>query len=122
MPSSGLYAYFVHILRRSKQCHSNRNLHKKGLKIESFLQKKKKLFCVFFLRPPAKVTKFNTSPMPQPPSLENFSLDTLNSEQKPSVKKTVDRAGRPAMILKFNGRVEKILTGSISGTYSLLYS
>ena len=25
-------------------------------------------------------------------------------------------AGQPAMILKFTGRVEKILTGSISGT------
>ena len=25
---------------------------------------------------------------------ENFSLDTLNSEQKPSVKKPVDRAGQ----------------------------
>ena len=46
-----------------------------------------------------------------PPLFENFSLDTLNSEEKPSVKKTV---GQPAMILKFTGRVEKILTGSIS--------
>ena len=37
------------------------------------------------------------------------------SEQKPSVKKPVDRGGQPAMILKITGRVEKILTGSISG-------
>ena len=50
-----------------------------------------------------------------PPRFENFSLNTLNSEEKPSVKKPVDRAGQPAMILKFTGRVEKILTGSISG-------
>ena len=47
-----------------------------------------------------------------PPSFENFSLDTLSSEQKPSLKKLVDRAGQkpadqPAMILKFTGRVEK---------------
>ena len=61
--------------------------------------------------------------MPSPP-FENFSLDTLNSEQKPSVKKPVDRAGqKPAMILKFTGRVEKILTGSISALgSSLLFS
>ena len=44
----------------------------------------------FFLRPPSKVTNFNTSPMPPP--FKNFSLDTLNSEQKLSVKKPVDRA------------------------------
>ena len=37
-----------------KTGHSNRNLTKKGLKIESF----------FFLRPPSKVTNFNTTPMP----------------------------------------------------------
>ena len=40
-----------------------------------------------------------------PPPFENFSLDILNSEQKPSVKKLVDRAGQAAMILKFTGRV-----------------
>ena len=57
-----------------------------------------------------------------PPLFENVSFDTLNSEQKPSLKKPVDRAnqsgrsaGQSAMILKFTGRVEKILTGSISG-------
>ena len=57
--------------------------------------------------------------MPNPP-FKIFSLDTLNTEQKPSVKK-IGRPGRsetgqPAMILKFTGRVEKILTGSISGS------
>ena len=45
--------------------------------------------------------------MPSP--FENFLLNTLNSEKKPSVKKPVDRAGRPAgqpaMSLKFTGRV-----------------
>ena len=52
-----------------------------------------------------------------PPPLENFSLNTLNSEGKSSVKKngrpgrseTGQPAGRPAgqlaMILKFNVRV-----------------
>ena len=29
-----------------------------------------------------------------PPSFENFSLDALKSEQKPSVKKLVDRAAQ----------------------------
>ena len=71
---------------------SKRNLNKKGLKIESFLQKTQKFFA-FFLRPLSKVTNFNTSPMP-PTAFENFSFNTLNSEQKPSVKKTVDRAGQ----------------------------
>ena len=55
-----------------------------------------------------------------PPLFENFSLHTLNSEEKPFAKKPVDRAGQkpvgqPAMILKFTGRVEKILTVAISG-------
>ena len=40
------------------------------------------------------VTNFNTSPKPPPPRFENFSLDTLNSEQKPSAKIPVDRAGQ----------------------------
>ena len=95
---------------------SNRNLNKKGLKIESFLQKKT-FFAFFFLRPSSKVTNFNTSPMP--PSFENFSLDTLNSEQKPSIKKT-GRPGRSTgddFKIYRSGRVEKILTGSISKLY-----
>ena len=97
---------------------SNRNLIKKGLEIESFLQKTQKSFSVFFLRPPSKVTNFYTSPMPPPP-FENFSLNTLNSEEKHSVK-MFRLAGQPAMILKFTGiRVEKILTGSISGVNHL---
>ena len=65
------------------------------------------------------------TPHPCPP-FKNFSLDTLNSEQKPSVKKTGrlgrSETGRPAgqsaMILKFTGRVEKILTSSISDSNS----
>ena len=64
-----------------------------------------------------------------PSSFENFSLDTLSSEQKPSVKIPVDQAGQKPLFLKFqkplflkftddfeiyrSGRVEKILTGSI---------
>ena len=80
-----------------------------------------KIFCVFFLRPPTKITNFNTLPMPPSP-FENFSLNTLNGEEKLSVKKTgrpgrseTGRlAGQPAMILKGTGRVEKILIGSIS--------
>ena len=38
----------------------------------------------FFVKPPFKVTNFNTSPMP--PLFENFSLNTLISEEKLSVK------------------------------------
>ena len=46
------------------------------------------------------------------PPFENFSLDTLNSEQKPSVKKTGrsgrSETGQPAMILKITGQVRSI--------------
>ena len=46
--------------------------------------------------------------MPSPP-FENFSLDTLKSEQKLSVKKNGrpgrSETGQPAMILKFTARV-----------------
>ena len=39
---------------------------------------------------------------PWPLSFENFSLGALNSEQKPSVKKPVDRAGqKPANRRRF---------------------
>ena len=62
------------------------------------------------------------------PPFENFSLDTLNREQKLSVKtgrpgrsETGLPASQPAMILKFTGRVEKILTGSISALPSAIY-
>ena len=54
-----------------KTGHSNRNLTKNDIKIESFLQKSQKFFCLFFLRPLFKVTNFNTSPMP-PPLLKIF--------------------------------------------------
>ena len=58
-----------------------------------FCKKCKRFFSLFFffLRLPSKVKNFNTSLMPP---FENFSLDTLNSEQKSSVKKPVDRAGQ----------------------------
>ena len=112
MPSSAFYAYFCARFALLKTGHSNRNLTKKSLKIESFLQKTQKFFCVFFLRPRLKSQIL--APHPCLSSFANFSLNTLNSEEKPFVKKSVDRAGQPAMILKFTDRVEKILTGSIS--------
>ena len=45
-----------------------------------------------------------------PPHFENFSLNTLNSEQKPSAGRST---GDDFEIYR-SGRVEKILTGSIS--------
>ena len=39
-----------------------------------------------------------------PPPFENFSLDTLNSEQKTSVKKPVDRAGQKPVDRPVNRR------------------
>ena len=86
MPSSSFYAYFVHVLRSSKQVIQTKIYPNKVLKLSYFC---KFLFAISFLRPLSKVTNFNTSPMP--PHFENFSLDTLKSEQKPSVKKPVDR-------------------------------
>ena len=55
----------------------------------------------------------------------NYSLllGLLNTEHKPSVKKKQNGrpgrsvTGQPAWILNFTGRVEKILTGPISGSY-----
>ena len=54
------------------------------------MQKNAKIFLCFFSETPFKVTNFNTSPMPPPPPFESLSLDALNSEQKPSVKKGED--------------------------------
>ena len=50
-----------------------------------------------------------------PPPFENFLLDALNSEQKPSVKNR--STGRPTGVdfeIYQSGRVKKILTGSTS--------
>ena len=102
---------------------SNRNSIQKGLKIELFLQKMQKLFCVFFSETPHPESRILT-PHLCPPPFENFLLDVLNSEPKLSVKKPVDRAGQKLVDWPVNqrwfwilpvgsGRVEKILTGSI---------
>ena len=50
-------------------------------------------FCVFFWDSRAKSQILTPHPCPSSP-FEDFSLYTLNSEQKPSVKKPVDRAGQ----------------------------
>ena len=55
------------------------------------------------------------------PHFENFSLNTLNSEQKPSAKNRLtgpvkNRSTGNDFEIYRSGRVEKILTGSISGT------
>ena len=47
MPSSAFYAYFEHVLRCSKQVIQTETLPKKGLKIESFLQKMQVFFAFF---------------------------------------------------------------------------
>ena len=65
---------------------------------------------------------FNTSPMPPSP-FENFSLDALSSEEKPSVKnrstgpvknRMTGRSTGEDFEIYRSGCVEKILTGSIS--------
>ena len=61
--------------------------------------------------------------MPPTPPLQNFSLDALNSEQKPAVKNRSTRlvrnrsTGRSTGVdfeIYRSGRVEKTLTGFIS--------
>ena len=85
------------------------------------MQKKTKRCFRFFLRPPSKVTNFNPSPMPPP--FENFSFNTLNSEEKPLVQnrltgpvknRSTGRSTGDDFEIYRSGRVEKILTGSIS--------
>ena len=101
----------------------HRNLTKKGPKIELLLQKNANIFLVFFLRLRGKVTNFNTSPMPLPPFwkffiryIEQWTKTFCKKTGRPGRSETGRPAGQPAMILKFTGRVEKILTGSISAT------
>ena len=53
-----------------------------------------------------------------PSPFENFSLDALNSEQKPSVKY---RSTGVDFEIYLPGRVEKILTGSISGALKFVF-
>ena len=69
---------------------------------------------MFFSRPELQIL----TPHPWPLPFENFLSDALSGEQKPSAKKK-GRSGRSetgqlALILKFTGRVGKILTVSIS--------
>ena len=126
MSSGGFYAYCVHVFALLKTGLSNRNLNKKGLKIESFLQKKTKtiFFCFFFwyLRPKSQIL----TPHPCPPFwkffiryIEQCTKTFCKNTGRPGRLETSRLAGQPAMILKFTGRVEKILTGSISGLYTL---
>ena len=86
--------------------------------------KKQKFFPFFFWdsRPKSQIL----TPHPRPPPFENFSLDALKSELKPSVKKLVDRPVRNRSTSRStgvefeiyrSGRVEKILTDSISELY-----
>ena len=95
----------------------------KGLKIELFLQKTQKLFCVSFSETSVQSHKFLH--LTHAPHFENFSLNTLNSEQKPSAKnrltgpvknRSTGRSTSDEFEIYRSGRVEKILTGSISGS------
>ena len=92
----------------------------------------------FFLRSPSTDTNFNTSPMPSPfwkffiryieqwtktfckktgrPGRSETGRPGRSETGRPGRSETGRPAGQPAMILKFTGRVEKILTGSISAT------
>ena len=104
MPPSSFYAYFVYFVHVLRNRSLKPKFNLKGLKIELFSQK-------IFFETHVRSHKFYLT---HAPPFENFSLDALNSEQKPSVKKPVDRAGQLALTLKFSGRVGKIQTGSIS--------
>ena len=77
-----------------KTGHSNRNLNKKGLRIDLFLQ--------FFLRPPSIVSNFNTSPMPPP--FWKFFIRYIEQWTKTFCKKPVDRAGQKPVDRPVNRR------------------
>ena len=104
----------------------NQNLTKKGLKIESILQKTQNFFCVFF-RDPCLKSQILT-PHPCPP-FENFSLNTLNSKEKLVKKRSTGpvrnwstgRSTGDDFEIYRSGRVEKILTGSISGLKTFFF-
>ena len=72
-----------------KTGHSNRNLTKKGLKIESFLQKTKKFFAFFFWDPRPKSQTLTTRPCPPP--FWKFFIRYIEQWTKTFCKKT----GRP---------------------------
>ena len=123
MPSSAFYTYFVHVLRCSKQGIQTETKPKKVLKLSYFCKKRKS---VFFSETPVRSQKF--SHLTHAPPFENFSLDTFNSEQKPSVKnrsigpvrnRSTGRSTDDDFEIYRSGRVKKILTGSISALYSL---
>ena len=84
MPSSSFYAYFVHVLRCSKQVIQTKVYPKKVSKLSYFCKKCKNCFAFLFwdLRPKSQIF----TPHPCPLYFENFLLNTLNSEQKPSAK------------------------------------
>ena len=122
MPSSSFYAYFVHVLRSSKQVIQTKIYSKKVSKLSYFCKKRKNCFAFLFwdLRPKSQI--FTPHPCPH---FENFSLNTLNNEQKPSAKKrltgpvknrSTGRSTGDDFEIYRSGRVEKILTGSISDT------
>ena len=94
----------------------------KGLKIELFLQKNAKIVLRFFSGTSVQSHKFLH--LTHAPHFENFSLNTLNSEQKPSAKnqltgpvknRSTGRSTGDDSEIYRSGRVEKILTGSVSG-------
>ena len=83
MPSSSFYAYFVHVLRCSKQVIKTKVYPKKVLKL-SFFAKNAKIVLRFFSETSVQSHKFLH--LTHAPHFEIFSLNTLNSEQKPSAK------------------------------------
>ena len=122
MPSSSFYAYFVHVLRCSKEIFQTEIKPNKVFKLRYFSKNCKNFFAFFFWDPRPKSQILTPHPFP----FWKFLITCIEQWTKNFCKKPVDRAGqkpvnrpveRPVnrhVDLKFAGPVEKILTGSIS--------
>ena len=128
MPNSSFYAYFGHVLRCSKQVIQTKIYSKNVSKLSYFCKKPKNCFAFLFwdLHPKSQIF----TPHPCPPHFENFSLNALNSEQKHSAKNrltgsvknwSTGRSTGDDFEIYRSGRVEKILTGSISEPEAIFF-
>ena len=91
MPSNSFYAYFVHILRCSKQVFQTKIYPKKVSKLSCLCKKRKNCFAFLFwdLRPKSQ----DFTPHPCPPPFWKFFIKYIEQWTKTLCKKPVDRAG-----------------------------
>ena len=86
------FAYFVHVLRCSKQVIQTETKPKKVLKLSHFCKKRKSFFPFFFRNPRPKSQILTSHPCPPP--FWKFYIRYIEQWTKPSVNKPADRAGQ----------------------------